>query len=108
MMIVGCSRADFVIGVRFRAVVYTLKQGANTGNLVGAMAVGEEAEVPNTMETSGKDMLQKAPDELDRLEGHDFEPIAPAAAIILVSKADLARFTGNEAAVGDGNAMSVA
>jgi len=49
-----------------------IEKGAAKGELGGAMAVGHEAKMADTMEAVGQRMKQEAADELAWLELHDF------------------------------------
>src|SRR3954454_16866880 len=71
--------------------------------LLGAMAIGEEADVADTVETIGQGMLQEAADELVGRERHDLGP--GVLAIVLPGEADLTVGEPHQAAVGDVNAM---
>ena len=48
-----------------------LEPAAADGDFVGSVTVGEESEVANADEAGGKDVEQKAPQELDDREGQD-------------------------------------
>jgi len=60
----------------------------------------------NAVEAVGKDVQQKAANELIRLEAHD--SFAAVAAIVFVSEGDFLIAHRDEPRVGDGGAMSVA
>src|SRR5271166_1547004 len=53
-------------------------------------------------------MQQEAADELMRGEGHDLVPLRPLDAVVLVFERDAAGAGRDQAAVGDGDAVSVA
>ena len=69
------------------------------------MTIGHEAEVTDAVEAIGQRMQEKATDELVGRELHDF--VGAVLAIILPGKGDMIGVEGDEAAVGDGDAMRV-
>ena len=71
-----------------------------------AMAVGEEAEVADAMEAGRQDVEEEPAHELVGLERHHLA--AAFLPVILPEEADGVVGHGDEAAVGDGDAMGVA
>jgi hypothetical protein len=71
-------------------------------------AVGEEAGVPDAMQTLRQDVHQAAPDELGRIERHGRVAAGPLDAIILELEGDTCLVGGDEAPIGDGDAMGIA
>jgi hypothetical protein len=77
--------------------------------LLGAMAVGEQAIVANAMEAVRQDVKQEAADEFAGAEPHDLEFVAAiVAAVVLPSEADVIGVKLDQAAVGDSQAMGIA
>ena len=86
------------------------------GELLLSVAAGEEPEVADAVEVAGQDMEQEASDELLGGKGHGLEAVvmavvAPAEAdlsVVAPAEADLSVVDGEEAVVGDGDAVGVA
>ena len=74
--------------------------------LVLALAFGEETVVTDAMETGREHVDEKAADELVGSERHDLDACGSVEAVVLPLEGDAA-VDGDEAAVGDGDAMSV-
>ena len=83
-----------------------IEQAAAEGELLLAVAAGEEAEVADAVEVLGQDMEQEAADELFGGEGQGLE--AAVMAVVPPTEADLTVLDGEEAVVGDGDAVGVA
>ena len=83
-----------------------IEQAAAEGELLLAVAAGEEAEVADAVEVFGQDMEQEAADELFGGEGQGLE--AAVMAVVPPTEADLTVLDGEEAVVGDGDAVGVA
>jgi hypothetical protein len=75
-------------------------------NALTTVAVGEKAEVAHAVEALRQHMEQEAPDELVWVKLHEL--LAAVATVILPSKDDVVVINGDDAAVGDGDAMSIA
>jgi hypothetical protein len=73
--------------------------------LLCPIAIGEEAEISNTLESVGKDVKQEPTDEFVSAKRHRL--VAVAIAIILPAKLNLAVIDIEQAIVGDGDAMRV-
>src|SRR6516165_11823601 len=82
----------------------------STGELLGARvtAIGEQAEVPDAVEALGQHVHEEPANKLARLEGHGCVAVGAFEAVVLVFERDASRVGGDQAAVGDGDAMSVA
>src|SRR5271166_5442546 len=81
------------------------QQIAAERQLLAAMAVGKEADVADAMEAVRHGMLQEAADEFIGGKRHDLGfAVLP---IVLPGETDLALVEPDQAAVGDGNAVSV-
>jgi hypothetical protein len=82
--------------------------------LAGALDVvrssrsGEQAIVPNAMETAGQDVQEKAADELGRVERHGSEPVAAFDTIVLPFESDAGVVERGQPGVGDRDAVGVA
>jgi hypothetical protein len=83
-------------------------QVSSAGELLGtrAAAIGEQTVVPNAVEALGQDMHEKPADELAGLEGHGLVPVRAPDTVVLVSEGDARRVGGDQAAVGNGDAIS--
>ena len=79
------------------------EQASASGELGGAMAIGEKAIVANAMEGVGQRVQQEPADELVGRQGHDLDLVVMA--VIFPAKGDLIVLDGDEAAVGDGDAV---
>ena len=79
------------------------EQASASGELGGAMAIGEKAIVANAMEGVGQRVQQEPADELVGRQGHDLDLVLMA--VIFPAKGDLIVLDGDEAAVGDGDAV---
>ena len=77
-------------------------------NSLAAMAVGEEAIVPDAVEALRKHVDQEPPDELVRVQRHRLPAAGVVGTIILPAKGDAAVVGGDEAAVRDGDPVRVA
>ena len=82
------------------------EQIAAERKLLGAMAIGEEADVADPVEAVGHGVLQEAADEFVSGERHHLG--LAVLAIVFPGEADLAVVEPDQAAVGDGDAVSVA
>jgi hypothetical protein len=71
-----------------------------------ALPIREEPIVPHPLEAPRQDVQEKAPNEFDRVEGH--EALAIAALVILPPERHLAILTGEEPPIRDGHPMRVA
>src|SRR5271165_5099026 len=73
--------------------------------LLCTMAVAEEAVIANAVKPVWQHMDQEAADELPGLEGHGL--LAVVIPVILPAEADLAVVHGDQAVVGDGDAVGI-
>ena len=71
-----------------------------------AATIGQEAEGANADKAPGEYMKQEAAQEFLRRKGH--HSLVISVGIIFPAKGDLVVFEGDEAMVGDGDAMGVA
>src|SRR5262245_28852761 len=76
-------------------------------DIVGASAFGEQAVVADAMQAFRQHMDEEAADELVGGERHLLVSIAALDAVILPFESDAALVAGDQAAVGDGDAMGV-
>jgi hypothetical protein len=82
------------------------QQTLTEGEESGAPAVGEESEGADADKAAGQNMEQETAQELLRREGH--HSLVISVGIILPAESHLVVLEGDEAVVGDGDAMSVA
>ena len=73
--------------------------------LIGAMAVGQEAVIADALETSGQGVLQE---EADELLGRHPHHLVEGVAVVGPSEGDLAVLEGQQSLVADGDAVRVA
>ena len=84
------------------------EQVAGAGEIVGAPAVGEQAVVSDAMEAAGQDVDEEAANELAMGQRHDLVALMSVGAVVLPLEDDGVVVGGDEAAVGDGDAVGVA
>ena len=80
--------------------------GARDIGLAGG--AGEQPVVSDAVEPLGQDVEQEAPDELVGRQRHGAKPRLAVAAVIFVTEGDAALIEAEQAAVRDGDAVSVA
>jgi len=71
-----------------------------------AHTIRQEAEVPQPVETTRRDMEHQPPQEFAGFQCHGAQAVA--ALVILVAKGHLAVLQGHETVVGDGDAVGIA
>src|SRR4029077_14586840 len=76
-------------------------------DVVGASAFGEQTVVSDAVQAFGQHVNEEAADELVGGERHTLISIAALDAVILPLEGDALLVEGNQAAVGDGNAVGV-
>src|SRR5213080_1285267 len=76
--------------------------------LVGPVAVGEEAIMSNAMEAARQHREQETPHELADVKAHDFALVITALPIVLPAETDVGLVEIEHAAVGDRDAMRIA
>src|SRR4029450_826480 len=91
--VVAGGRAGVIaVGVRGSRRWYI--EGPSTEfELVGAMAVGEQAVVTDAMEAGWEDVEQEAAHELSDVETHDLAAMTAVLAIVLPAETDMGRVT---------------
>ncbi len=77
-------------------------------DVVGARAFGEQAVVADAVEAFWRHVDQESADELVRAERHAFVSIAALDAVVLPLEGDAVLIEGDQAAVGDGDAVGIA
>lgn len=82
------------------------EQGAAEGEVASAVTIGQQAVVPNAREAVRKDVEEEAAKELRRVESHDLLVIG--VAIVLPPEGDRTVVEGEDAAIGEGDAVGVA
>jgi hypothetical protein len=88
-----------------RLITMIGEKGAAESELGCAVAVGHEAEVADAMEAVGQGVKEEAANEFAGRELHDLG--GAGLTVILPSKGDMVVVEGDEAAVGNGDAVSV-
>jgi len=83
------------------------EQLTRTCDVVSARAAGEQAIVADAVEAFWQHVDQEAADKLGGGECHAFVSIAALDAIVLPPEGDAVLIEGDQAAVGDGNAVGV-
>src|SRR5947199_8378939 len=76
-------------------------------NIVGARAFGEQAVVADAVQALGQNVDEEAADELEGPECHLLISIAALGAVVLPLESDALLVAGDQAAVGDGDAVGV-
>ena len=84
------------------------EQGAGLGGIFGTGGIGEQTVMADAMKAVGQDVKQEAANELLRIECHDAVAGLAFAPVIFPFKADAGAIEGDEARIGDGNAMGIA
>ena len=85
-----------------------VKQPARSRDVFRAPAIGEEAVVSNAVETVGQEVDQNAADELVDVECHQLVAVVGLGPVILPFERHACAVEGDEPAVGNSDAMSVA
>src|SRR5262245_35029678 len=84
------------------------EQLAGARDVLDPLAAGEQAVVADAVEAVWQDVNEEAADELMGCEGHRFVSIAAFDPVVLPSEGNAVVVQCNQAAVGDGDAVSVA
>ena len=84
-----------------------IKQLAHLCQVIGPSGVGEQAVVADTVEAVRQDMDEKAADELRCRQGHVLVAGLSFCSIVLPLEGDALVITGDQTAVGDGDAVGV-
>ena len=106
--VVGGGRAGAIaVGVR-GSRRWHIESPSTEFELVGAMAVGEQAVVTDAMEAGWEDVEQEAAHELGDVETHDLAPMTAVLAIVFPAETDMGRVEIEQTAVRDGDAMRIA
>ena len=102
----GLAAVAVVAGWRLGRRLGHAEQAAAQRQLAPPVAVGEEAEMPDAVEAGRQEVEQKAPDELGGGQRHRLEAVR--LAVVLEAEAHAPAVEGQEALVGDGDAVRVA
>ena len=104
---VAVGSVDVLGGGGFGLRSWDVEQLPRSREVVLALALGEETVVTDAMETGREHVDEKAADELAGSERHHLDACGSVDAVVLPLEGD-AVVDGDEAAVGDGDAMPVA
>ena len=96
---------DGLVGLAWRRGV---EQGTDAIEIDGALAVGEQAIMADSMEPVREDVDQEAPDELEGRNGHDLSPEAAVIAVVLVLEGDAVVVGLDQTIVGDRYPVGIA
>jgi len=88
--------------------VWCAEQPASQCNVVGPVAIGEEAVVTDAVKSVGQDVDQKAADELVGVERHQLVAGLGLGPVILPFERHALAIKGDEPAVGNSNPVGVA
>jgi len=88
--------------------VWCAEQPASQCNVVGPVAIGEEAVVTDAVKSVGQDVDQKAADELVGVERHQLVAGIGLGPVILPFERHALAIKGDEPAVGNSNPVGVA
>ena len=102
--LVGCGRP----GVLCRGQRGLVQQAAALGELLLAIAIGQEAVVADAVEAWREHVQQNAPDELGRVHRHGLLAGRAGAAVVGVAEAHGAAVAAAQALVADGDPVRVA
>ncbi len=91
-----------------RIMVLRRQQPTGQGDIVGAMAVGEQTVMPDMVEPFWEDVDQEAPHELMDRQVHGFIAINAFGSIILPGKGDDLVVDADQTTVRDGDPMGIA
>src|SRR5262249_54071035 len=106
--VVGGGRADVIaVGVR-GSRRWHIESPSTEFELVGAMAIGEQAVVTDAMEAGWEDVEQETAHELANVETHDLAAMTAVLAIVFPAETDMGRVEIEQTAVGDRDAMRIA
>ena len=83
------------------------EQVSRTGNIGGAVAVGEEAVMANAVKAFRQDVREEPANELMRGERHGLVLVRPLNPVILEFEGDAIGIGRDQPAVGDGDAVSI-
>jgi hypothetical protein len=106
--VVGGALADVIIVVAIHRRRGRTEQASAECELVGAMAVRQEAIVTNAMEAVRQYVEEEAAHELGSRDPHDFALVTPTLPVVLPPEADVGLIEVEPATVGDSDAMGVA
>ena len=102
----GCLRLRSLARRGLHALDPVGQGGPAQGEFCGATAIGHEAEVADAVEAVWQCVQEKATDELVGRELHDLE--GAVLAIIHPGESDMIVLDGDQAAIGDGDAVRIA
>jgi len=88
--------------------VWCVEEATGQCNVVGPVAIGEEAVVTDTVKSVGQDMDQEAADELVGVERHKLVASIGLGPVILPFEGDALAVKGDEPAIGNSNPVCVA
>jgi len=95
-------------GVGPRIMILRHQQPTSQGDIVGAVAIGEETVMPDMVEAFGEDVDEEAPDEFMDRQVHGFVAIGAFGSIILPGEGDGLIVDADQPAVGDRDPMGIA
>jgi hypothetical protein len=98
----GCGRLRFFDGGWRR------EQRARSREVASTIGFGKQSVVPDAVQALGQNVDEEAADELVGCEGHPFVTGRPVEPIVLVAEGDAILVGGDEAAIGDSDAVGVA
>ena len=84
------------------------EQFAGAGDILGSPAAGKQAVVADAMEACGQYVHQETTDELVCRKRHDLVSFGTFEPVVLPFEGDTFLIMGDQAAVGDGDAVGVA
>ena len=107
-LVVGGGRAGVIaVGVR-GSRRWHIESPSTEFELVGAMAIGEQAVVTDAMEAGWEDVEQETAHELANVETHDLAAMTAVLAIVFPAETDMGRVEIEQTAIGDRDAMRIA
>ncbi len=105
-----CGSLALVLAALMASIgsIGSCEQLACSRDVLGTLAAGEQAVVADAMEARWQHMDQEAADELAGCERHHLVALAAFDPVVLPLEGDVLVVERDQAAVGDGDAMSVA
>src|ERR1019366_3161500 len=104
----GCVIVDLIAVCSFEVTSWRVEQAAAQRQFVGAMTIGEQPVVTNTIEPVRQNVKQEAANELASGERHGRALCLSLLAVVLPAEGDMLIGEFDEPAVADGDAMGIA
>lgn len=103
-----CVIMGLIAVCSFEVTSWRIEQAAAQRQLVGAMTIGEQPVMANTIEPVRQDVKQEAANELASGERHGLALCLSLPAVVLPAEGDMLMGEFDEPAVADGDTMGIA